>query len=250
MFYDFLKSVRLKIIVILIFFFFQKMDSNQIISNVSSTKSVTLSTNFESSDGTNDFGMDSPTRYKMIDEMQEKCGQLLSENRQLHEVKSQNEMLRQTIENLEGKISTERNDYQLQISSLEKQNQNLLQKNTELELKISEMENENNELKSTVNSLKLQIHDERMKSYDELDSQRIKHSSSYESSLAIKDQQISELRTIIQNLTDESLSAGSQHQKEKQELESLKQEHDQVKSENRLQLKQLRALSDEVIKLR
>ena len=122
------------------------MESNQSNSNVSSTKSVTLSTNFDSSDGTNEFGMDSPTKYKMIDEMQEKCGQLLSENRQLHEFKTQNEILRQTIESLEGKISSERNDLKIQISSLEKQNQSLLQRNNELEEKLSEIENQNNEL--------------------------------------------------------------------------------------------------------
>ena len=226
------------------------MESNQSNSNVSSTKSVTLSTNFDSSDGTNEFGMDSPTKYKMIDEMQEKCGQLLSENRQLHEFKTQNEILRQTIESLEGKISSERNDLKIQISSLEKQNQSLLQRNNELEEKLSEIENQNNELKSTVNSLKVQIHEERMKSNDELDSQRERSSRSYESSLSAKDQQISELRSIIQNLTDESSAAGGQLQKDREEMSSLKEENDQVKTENRLQLKQLRALSNEVIKLR
>ena len=215
----------------------------------SSQKSFNISTGKDSEDFLEDDEVDSPTKDELIDQMQEKFGQMLIENQRFNEVKSQNEVLKSTIQSMETKFNSERNDFELRIASLQKQNEILSEKNNDLMNRISELEAENIELKNQMNALRSRMQEERQKSTEDFEAQKLRKSNSYAANLAIKNQQINELKSIIQNLTDESSSMDSQVKKERIQFKQLQEEYDRVQSENKKQQKQLRILSGEIMKL-
>ena len=194
--------------------------------------------------------VNSQTKDELIDQMQEKFGQMLIENQRLGELKTQNEALKSSIETLETKMEEERRFFNSKISSLEQQNQRLSKINSELVEKNSALEEENTELKTRVEKLTENIHEQRKQSEDDIERQKQKKEKIHAADIAVKDHQISELKNIIQNLSVESSSNDSQYQNEKKKSDMLEESNEKLKTENEKMSKQLKILSSEIVRIR
>ncbi|EAY16761.1 hypothetical protein TVAG_447190 [Trichomonas vaginalis G3] len=188
----------------------------------------------------------SPTKEALIDKMQVKFGQMLKDNQELYTIKTQNEKLKSIIENLEKQLESTKQDLQTALNQKEEEKNRYEERILQLSDQIHLLEAKNIELTQENERLKDTIHTEREFSISEIQNQKTKARDDLSSRIAMKDQQINELKSIIKDLSDDSSSSNSALQAKIEETRKLKRIQSDLDTKLQNQNKIITNLTDEL----
>lgn len=138
----------------------------------------------------------------IIDNMQERIGELLKGNQELVTIKNQNEMLRDTLSLKESKFENERSSYESRINSLTKQVSILSEQNDDMRKHISVLTSSNEQLKSDVERTRVDLSDVKKTTVTELGSKFQYESNLYEAEIKARNEKIIDLEKQIKLLED------------------------------------------------
>lgn len=217
-------------------------------SSILDRKTVTVDMNSYSSSIGSYSSLDdnSLSKEALIDKMQIKFGQLLKENQELYSIKMQNQNLKETVEKLQKELELTKQSLNEVLSQKESEKQRYEGIIAELQARIRQLEEKNDEILQDNDRLKDTIHTEREFSISEIQNQKNKVKDTYSSKIAMKDQQINELKSIIKDISDESSNSASALQAKVEESRKLKKIKAELENQIQAQTKTIAELNQQL----
>lgn len=182
----------------------------------------------------------------LIDEMQEKIGELLKCNQDLCDARNQNEILKEQIAQMQKQFKIEKIALEDEIAVYEAAQHDSEQYTKALEQQVATLTEENKSLKGRIEDMKNEIQDIHNSSEEELKQQVLIQTSQFKTSAEIKDRKIAELMAEIQELKNTNTENMNALVKQAKDCDKCSDENQALVREN-ASLKRELASTQEII---
>ncbi|OHT14434.1 hypothetical protein TRFO_15227 [Tritrichomonas foetus] len=188
----------------------------------------------------------------LIDEMQQKIGDLLKCNQELCVLRKENESLKQQISNLHIQSISTKEEYDREIEQLKKVISQHIETEKQLNEKLEQLSDSNSKYKSQITQFQYQM-SKMQENTEQLSEKYMKQISQNKSTIEDKDKRISELKGQIKELKTQSSIDSNAFLQQKAEFEKLGEESieyqnqiDQFQKKFKLQNRALKQLNSQV----